>query len=366
MGLFDKVEKGLERTVNRAFAKAFRSEVQPVEIAGAIRNAMDDRASVLGPGRTMVPNRYTIELSTTDFGRLDEYSDSITEDLIAAAAEHAETQRYLPGGPIEILLTEGSDLDTGVFRVRPEISKRGQAAGMPPAPVPAPPRRPAAAVHHPSPPAAAPAPAAPPAAAPPAAAPGASVPPVAAGPAPDALAAPDLDDGHLEPPEVIGDWAHELSHPAYDPSGHVADPGVQLLPDRALAPDQPAIAPPPPPPLAAPAPAPVAPPAKLPRINPAQRPWLDIDGERYPLVGSLTVIGRDATADIILDDPGISRRHSEVRVTHDGPHLVSSIRDLASTNGTFVNGERIASTRLIDGDQITVGRTAITFRAGKR
>jgi hypothetical protein len=149
----------------------------------------------------------------------------------------------------------------------------------------------------------------------------------------------------------------------------VADPDVELLPDRALAPDQPAVAPPPPPPLAAPPaaakPAP-APPAKLPRINPAQRPWLDIDGERYPLLGSLTVIGRDATADVILDDPGISRRHSEVRVTHDGPHLVSSIRDLASTNGTFVNGERIASTRLIDGDQITVGRTAITFRAGKR
>ena len=91
-----------------------------------------------------------------------------------------------------------------------------------------------------------------------------------------------------------------------------------------------------------------------------------IRDRRYPLLGSLTVIGRDATADVILDDPGISRRHSEVRVTHDGPHLVSSIRDLASTNGTFVNGERIASTRLIDGDQITVGRTAITFRAGKR
>ncbi len=120
-------------------------------------------------------------------------------------------------------------------------------------------------------------------------------------------------------------------------------------------------------PASAPAPAP-APPAKLPRINPAQRPWLDIDGERYPLLGSLTVIGRDATADIILDDPGISRRHSEIRVTNDGPHLVSSIRDLASTNGTFVNGERlaVASVRLVDGDQITIGRTPITFRAGKR
>ena len=351
MGLFDKVEKGLERTVNRAFAKAFRSEVQPVEIAGAIRNAMDDRASVLGPGRTMVPNVYTIELSTTDFGRLDEFADSITEDLIAAAAEHAETQRYLPGGPIEVLLTEGSDLDTGVFRVRPETSRRGSAAGMPPAPVPAPPPHPAAPVHRPAPPAAPPA--APAVAASPA--------PASPAPAPDALAVdyPDADPlGGLGVSAGVGadvgadgDWAQELGEPAYDASAYArpAEPAAE-----------PAVP-------AAPAPAP-APPAKLPRINPAQRPWLDIDGERYPLLGSLTVIGRDATADIILDDPGISRRHSEIRVTNDGPHLVSSIRDLASTNGTFVNGERlaVASVRLVDGDQITIGRTPITFRAGKR
>ena len=65
MGLFDKVEKGLERSVNRAFAKAFRSEVQPVEIASAIRRAMDDKAAAMGPGRTMVPNRYTCLLYTS-------------------------------------------------------------------------------------------------------------------------------------------------------------------------------------------------------------------------------------------------------------------------------------------------------------
>ena len=348
MGLFDKVEKGLERTVNRAFAKAFRSEVQPVEIAGAIRNAMDDRASVLGPGRTMVPNVYTIELSTTDFVRLDEFADSITEDLIAAAAEHADTQRYLPGGPIEVILTEGSDLETGVFRVRPETSRRGNAggsaganpSGMPPAPVPAPPPRPAEPVHRPAPPAPAP--------------PAASAAPAPA-PAPDALAVdhPDADPLSGAGVGTDGDWAEEPVEPAYDASVYAR-------------PAEPVAAPPPAPgPVPAPAP---APPAKLPRINPAQRPWLDIDGERYPLLGSLTVIGRDATADIILDDPGISRRHSEIRVTNDGPHLVSSIRDLASTNGTFVNGERlaVASVRLVDGDQITIGRTPITFRAGKR
>lgn len=291
MGLFDKVERGLERTVNRAFAKAFRSEVAPVEIAAAIRRAMDDRAAVLGHGRTMVPNLFTIELSSTDFGRLDEYSDALSDELVAAAQEHAESQRYTPGGPVEVAFAEGTDLETGVFRVRPATSKRSLSSGMPARPAPgAPP------VHAPAP---------------------------APAPAPAALAAASA------PP---------------------ADPG----PAPGPAPAAPA------------APAGSDPPTKRQFINPALRPWLDIDGERYPLLGPLTTIGRDPSADIVLDDPGISRRHSEIRVTSDGPHLVTSIRDLASTNGTFVNGERITSTRLVDGDRLTVGRTSVTFRAGKR
>ena len=56
----------------------------------------------------------------------------------------------------------------------------------------------------------------------------------------------------------------------------------------------------------------------------------------------------------------------EIRVTSDGPHLVASIRDLASTNGTFVNSERISSQRLSDGDRITVGRTSVIYRGGRR
>jgi pSer/pThr/pTyr-binding forkhead associated (FHA) protein len=106
--------------------------------------------------------------------------------------------------------------------------------------------------------------------------------------------------------------------------------------------------------------------ARPPRRRAEDRPWLEIDGQRYPLMGAHTVLGRDGSADIVLDDPGISRRHSEVRVTHDGPHLVATIRDLSSTNGTFVDGERIRSHRLGDGDQLTLGRTRVTFHASGR
>ncbi len=58
--------------------------------------------------------------------------------------------------------------------------------------------------------------------------------------------------------------------------------------------------------------APVAPPPNPAGSTQQSRPWLDVDGDRYPLMGAITVIGRDDDADIMLDDPGISRRHSEI------------------------------------------------------
>ena len=141
MGIINRVEHGLAKAVHGAFAKAFKSEVQPVEIASAIRRAMDDRAALLGHGRAMVPNLYTIELSETDYERLGDYEDELSEDLVAAAQEHADSQGYQPHGPLEVNLVEGEGLETGVFRVRPATSKRGgqePAAGA---------RRPAALEH---------------------------------------------------------------------------------------------------------------------------------------------------------------------------------------------------------------------------
>jgi hypothetical protein len=95
-----------------------------------------------------------------------------------------------------------------------------------------------------------------------------------------------------------------------------------------------------------------------------ERPWLDIDGDRYPLLGAITVIGRDDDADIVLDDPGVSRRHSEIRITYDGPHQVITIRDLGSTNGTYVNGDLVTSVHLADGDRLTIGRTHLLLHEG--
>ena len=294
MGLFDRVERGLERAVHGVFAKAFKAEVQPVEIASAMRRAMDDRAAVIGHGRTFVPNLFAVELAPTDYERLMGFSDMLTDELVASAQEHAESQRYQPGGPIQVSFVSNEDLETGVFRVRPSTAK-----GVPPVV-----------------PTAAPA-----------------GPPAAPASAPVASPSPTSDPSGAEPASAH-DWAWT---PATGAAGGGAAP---------------------------PAREPVAPSAA--RTHPAQRPWLEIDGDRYPLLSAITVLGRDNTADVILDDPGISRRHTEIRVTSDGPHLVASIRDLGSTNGTFVNGERIASQHLANGDRISVGRTSLTYRGGHR
>ena len=314
MGLFDRLEAGLERAVQGTFAKHLRSAVHPVEIASHIRRAMDDRA-VTSSGRAIVPNVFTIELSPGDYDRLAPDLAGVEEDLVAAAEEHCDGQRYQPAGPIDIIFEEHGDLETGVFRIRPSKASRPRATGL---------TGQERAVSPPAQPGYA---GAPPAAAPPPPGVGA-VGAGAAGAAAGAGAAPP-------PPSSVPSWA---SPPDADGLGATAR--------------HPEAAPPPP--------------ARAKRVNPADRPWLDVDGERYPLMGAITILGRDDSADIILDDPGISRRHSELRVTTDGPHFVTTIRDLGSTNGTYLNGERITSEHLEDGDRVTVGRTSITFRGGRR
>ncbi|MFP7697356.1 FhaA domain-containing protein [Trueperella sp. LYQ143] len=88
-----------------------------------------------------------------------------------------------------------------------------------------------------------------------------------------------------------------------------------------------------------------------------ENPIIDIDGERYILTGTVTVIGRGSNADITVDDPGVSRQHLELRITPGG--VIAT--DLNTTNGSYVEGHRITAATLLDGNTITIGRTRILF-----
>ncbi len=95
--------------------------------------------------------------------------------------------------------------------------------------------------------------------------------------------------------------------------------------------------------------------------NPHSRyPLLDIDGKRYHLTGTQTVIGRGSESDIVVDDTGVSRQHVRFERTEFGTILT----DLGSTNGTFVEDQRIKEVTLLDGNAITIGRTVILYWDG--
>ena len=229
MGVLDRFERGVERAVNGVFARAFRSEVQPVEVAAALRRELDDRAAVLSRGRTLVPNSFVVELGPSDHEKIASWQDTLSDELVAAVTQHADKQRYSFVGPVRVDFLEADDLETGVFRVLSSTIK-----------------------------------------------------------------------------------------------GRVAP--------------------------------------ATPRTSTAGRPRLEVEGREYVLAEAVTVLGRGSEADVVVDDPGVSRRHAEVRVSAQGARLA----DLSSTNGTFVDGERVSSTDLFDGATITLGRTKVVFHAARR
>lgn len=83
------------------------------------------------------------------------------------------------------------------------------------------------------------------------------------------------------------------------------------------------------------------------------------DGQRVVLGETIVTIGRLSESTLVVDDPNVSRSHAEIRPQGTGFRIV----DLASTNGTRVNGERVGERQLADGDRIEVGPLVVRFDA---
>ncbi|MEO5740439.1 MAG: FHA domain-containing protein [Vicinamibacterales bacterium] len=77
--------------------------------------------------------------------------------------------------------------------------------------------------------------------------------------------------------------------------------------------------------------------------------------------GSVKTIGRSPGAEFIVDAALVSRLHCQLTATADA----LEVKDLNSTNGTFVNGKRVKAAELRDGDKLSVGRLElIVYRSG--
>ncbi|MER5960833.1 DUF3662 and FHA domain-containing protein [Streptomyces sp. NPDC002057] len=281
MGVMKRFEQRLEGLVNGTFAKVFKSEVQPVEIAGALQRECDNNAQIWNRERTVVPNDFIVELSTPDYERLSPYSGQLGDELAGLVRDYAKQQRYTFMGPIKVHLEKAEDLDTGLYRVRSRTLASSTSQPQPPA------------------------------------------------------------GGQQQP--------HQQQGPGQGRGGYGYPP--------AGAPPMPA-APPPGAPGHRPAAAASGAGAGTHGGSGARaRHWIEINGTRHQISRPTLVLGRSTDADVRIDDPGVSRRHCEIRTG-----TPSTIQDLGSTNGIVVDGQHTTRATLRDGSRIVVGSTTIVYR----
>lgn len=277
MGVLGRFEARIERLVSGAFAKAFKSDVEPVEIASALARACDERAAIVSRDRTMVPNSFVVELGHSDHERLAEYSGALGEELAGMVSDHADEQRYSFIGPVTVAFEEADDLETGVFRVR------GTAvAGVTPT------HRRDRRI---------------------------------SSTGPDA---PPTNGTRRERDDAAGPPTAAM--PA--PTGRAG----QDQPDR------------------------TAP-------RPARLGWLEVGRTHFDITAPVVVLGRGNDVDLRIDDPGISRRHAEIRLFAGAE---ARVLDLGSTNGLLVDGQATHQAGLQEGTTIRIGSTDVVFHAGER
>jgi hypothetical protein len=233
MGIFQRFEKKVEGAVSGVFARAFKGDVQPVEIAARLQRELDAEAKLLSRDKRLVPNEFAIGLSQHDYDKLAPYSKTLSAELSSALKSHADEMGYVFNGPILVHLDLDERLPLGRFTVASEA-----VAGV----------------------------------------------------------------------EV----------PAGEP-----DTGA---------------------------------------VNRAQL-VLEVNGMRHPLQPPGLVIGRGTDADLRISDPGVSRRHAEIRVSGSGDTLDIDIVDLGSTNGILVNGKRVRQSPLTEGSRIEIGSTRMLVHA---
>ena len=257
-----RFERRLEGIVSGVFARAFKGDVEPIELAAALKREIDNTARILSRDRRLVPNHFTIELGPGDFERLNAYGRTLNTELANELRDHADIQRYTFSGPIEIELTQQDELPTGKFRV---VS----------ATVGTPQRR---------------------------------------------------------------------QPPAYEQQPYQPEPYVPPSDGQTVMHSTP-------------------PPQQQPPRRGHPQVMLEVNGRRRPVNPPGVVLGRGTDADIQINDPGVSRRHAEIRLRPEGPGGIRVVLvDLGSTNGTLVNGRRSTEAELVDGSTVRIGNTTMTLR----
>jgi len=129
-----QIEHKIESLFEGIFGRAFRTHVQPVELARKLAKEMDDGKSV-SVSRVYVPNEYSVYLAPDDRAQFEGYEESLVDELQQYLAEHARREQYaLLSQPVVKFETDG-DLDVGEFgiatRMVHEDRRRGDEVDLP-------------------------------------------------------------------------------------------------------------------------------------------------------------------------------------------------------------------------------------------
>ncbi len=128
MGLKD-VERRLERMVEGAFSRAFRSGLRPIELGRRVTRVLDEERTVDVRGRIVVPNRLTFTLATEDAQRFASINEALRREISEVAREHAADRQYGFMGPIDVNFATDPALRPGRFELVAELQEAGTPIG---------------------------------------------------------------------------------------------------------------------------------------------------------------------------------------------------------------------------------------------
>jgi FHA domain-containing protein len=136
MAVLRSIESKIEGLFEGVFGRAFRTHVQPIELARKLVKEMDDHRNI-SVSKVYVPNEYTLYLSPDDRKQFDGYEEALLGELQEYLAEHARRERYaLLDAPV-VKLTTDDDLAVGEFGIATRlVAGEGEPAASPPVELP--------------------------------------------------------------------------------------------------------------------------------------------------------------------------------------------------------------------------------------
>ncbi len=116
------IEQKIESLFEGVFGRAFRTHVQPVELARKLAKEMDDGKAV-SVSRVYVPNEYSVYLAPEDREQFSSYEESLADELQQYLAEHARREQYALLSQPRVLFETDDDLSVGEFGIATRMAE---------------------------------------------------------------------------------------------------------------------------------------------------------------------------------------------------------------------------------------------------